>query len=343
MEIRRLDPGSEADIDRYLAVVGAAQARDVPGFPAPCRQDFAAGFSVPWPGAEHEYWLALEGEPAVGVLGLSMPTLDNLDNVDVLELCVDPEWRRRGVGRALFAHLVERVRAAGRSRVIGEAKRLLGDGPVTPGGAFAAAMGASTALTEVRRRLELDSVDQGALDSMLVAARGKADGYSLRRWVNAAPDELVDGIAALDSSFLGEAPTGDLVLELEKVDATRVRANDRGVEARGRRMYHVVACHDATGEVVAWTTLGLNHCPDHHAWQQITLVAPKHRGHRLGLWCKLDNLAWMRAHEPAVRTIDTWNAGVNDHMIAINEAMGFRPVDAWDSVQADVSGTTMAG
>lgn len=129
---------------------------------------------------------------------------------------------------------------------------------------------------------------------------------------------------------------GELVYEEEKIDAARVRAQEAAMLARGRRMYHVVACHDATGEVVAWTTVGLNHCPDDHGWQQITLVAPEHRGHRLGLWCKLDNLAQVRAREPGLRVLNTWNARQNGHMIAINEAMGFRAVDAWDAVQVAV-------
>ena len=34
--------------------------------------------------------------------------------------------------------------------------------------------------------------------------------------------------------------------------------------------------------------------------------------------------------------MDTWNAAVNDHMISINEAMGFRPVDGWNNFQLNL-------
>jgi GNAT superfamily N-acetyltransferase len=334
MEIRRFDPASAADVDRWLAVDAAGHAHDVPDFPEPCREDFSAGLVHPWPGTVHERWLALEGERAVGILDLGLPQLDNLENAEV-ELRVLPGERRRGVGRELYRRAVDVARGDGRRWLIGEVGRPLVDEPgvVAPGVGFAAAVGARTANTEVRRRVDLDSVDDSVLEAMLVGARAKAEGYSLRRWVGSAPEDVVDGIAALDSSFVGEAPMGDLVYEDEKVDAARIRANEASSRARGRRMYHVVACHDATGEVVAWTTVGLNHCPDDHGWQQITLVAPKHRGHRLGLWTKLDNLAQVREREPALRVLNTWNAQQNDHMIAINEAMGFRPVDAWDAVQ----------
>lgn len=75
---------------------------------------------------------------------------------------------------------------------------------------------------------------------------------------------------------------------------------------------------------------------DEHAWQQITIVDPAHRGHRLGLLVKLANLSFVLEKEPQLRTLDTWNAAVNDHMIGINEAIGFRAYDSWVSWQAEL-------
>ena len=59
--------------------------------------------------------------------------------------------------------------------------------------------------------------------------------------------------------------------------------------------------------------------------------------HRLGMIAKVVNLRTLRAQEPAVRMNDTFNAEVNAHMIAINEAMGFRAVDRWANWQASVA------
>ena len=103
--------------------------------------------------------------------------------------------------------------------------------------------------------------------------------------------------------------------------------------ARGERSYHAAVRHDATGALVAWTILGLEPTVADHAWQFLTVVDPAHRGHRLGLAVKLANLRYALGHEPALRAIDTWNAAANRHMIAINEALGFRPVDVWSKWQ----------
>ena len=50
-----------------------------------------------------------------------------------------------------------------------------------------------------------------------------------------------------------------------------------------------------------------------------------HRGHRLGLLLKTDMTALARARcSRRSPTIDTWNAESNDHMIGVNEALGYR-------------------
>jgi RimJ/RimL family protein N-acetyltransferase len=85
---------------------------------------------------------------------------------------------------------------------------------------------------------------------------------------------------------------------------------------------------DKSGRLVALTALGFERSSPWHAWQWITIVDPEHRGHRLGMVVKLENLRHAREHEPDLRVIDTGNAAVNDHMISINEAIGFRAVDA---------------
>ena len=63
-----------------------------------------------------------------------------------------------------------------------------------------------------------------------------------------------------------------------------------------------------------------------HVYQWGTLVRPAHRGHRLGLATKVHNLRRFQAGESGRSLLFTYNAEVNTHMIGVNEAMGFRPV-----------------
>jgi GNAT superfamily N-acetyltransferase len=170
--------------------------------------------------------------------------------------------------------------------------------------------------------------------SALVAP--EAPGYSAVYWRDQAPEEHLSDIGRLDGRLVTDAPMGDLVVEAPNIDAERMRDYEEVSVLRGERKYHTGIRHDATSALVAWTTLVVESTIPYHAWQNITIVDPEHRGHRLGMWTKVANLRYLMRHEPAVRTIDTWNAVVNAHMIAINEAVGFRPVDSWGMWQQEI-------
>lgn len=335
--IAAIDPDRPADVEASYQIELAARAADVPDLPPPCRYGHERGFHHPWPGDRTGHWLGYVDDEPAGTAELTLPTLDNTDNA-LISLAVHPRYRRRGVGRALLAHVTALAAKEGRQRVMTESVQALPGGPPRAGvgTAFGYAMGGHAALHEVRRRLDVSGVDWPSLDSLADRAWPRAQGYSLVRWRDRAPQEYVEDVAYLDGRLAADAPMGDLAWRPEKVDASRVRAGERVRAARGSRVYATGARHDATGRLVALTAITLEATIADHAWQQITLVEPGHRGHRLGLLIKIENLRYTLAEEPSLASVDTWNAAVNDHMISINEAVGFRPVDRWISWQRDV-------
>ena len=88
----------------------------------------------------------------------------------------------------------------------------------------------------------------------------------------------------------------------------------------------VTAAQAPDGHLVAYTDASTCVVGDGFAAQGDTLVAPAHRGHRLGLRVKLANLELLIGENPEVRAIETFNAADNRWMVAVNEAMGFVPV-----------------
>jgi GNAT superfamily N-acetyltransferase len=320
-----------ADPDQAFEINRAVNAHDLPDIPFAPRIDFLAMLHTPVPGYVTERHVALiDGDPA-GVLQLEFPQLDNLDNADV-SLRVRPECRRRGVGRALYAHALTRVREHGRKRIFGETVRR---NPA--GGAFATAVGAVPGLAETRSRLDLGTVDQGRLDDLRDASERHAADYRLVRWIGAVPDDLIDDLASLDGRLNLDAPMGDLEVEAEVVDAARIRAGEQMNRQRRRITINVGAVHVPTGRLAGWTQLAGALGITEQLWQQITIVDPDHRGHRLGLLIKIDNLAYAREHRPGLRVIDTFNASANEPMLAINRTLGFEPVDAWTQWQQRVA------
>ena len=126
-------------------------------------------------------------------------------------------------------------------------------------------------------------------------------------------------------------------------DADRVREQIDDVRERaGRRMYTLAALHDASGEMAAVTAVEAD--PDNPEWghQQLTAVTRPHRGHRLGLLVKTAMLDWLAEAEPRLERIVTGNAAVNQHMIAINEELGYELLEplaqSYEMAVADLAG-----
>jgi GNAT superfamily N-acetyltransferase len=94
--------------------------------------------------------------------------------------------------------------------------------------------------------------------------------------------------------------------------------------SRGDGLYRLVARHRDSGELAGHTIVAVESRRPAVARQHDTAVARAHRGHRLGVLLKTGMLLWLAEAEPQIETVDTHNAESNDHMIAVNEALGYR-------------------
>jgi RimJ/RimL family protein N-acetyltransferase len=79
------------------------------------------------------------------------------------------------------------------------------------------------------------------------------------------------------------------------------------------------------GPLVAFTDLQVPLAQPQRAHQGGTLVLREHRGHRLGALVKAAVLRELGETLPVVRRISTYNSEGNVPMVAVNEALGFRP------------------
>jgi GNAT superfamily N-acetyltransferase len=319
MDIRRLADLPPDYLDSYTAAV-----EDRPGPPV-----FHAGVERLLregpTGSTSEIWAALDGDTVVGGFGLFFSHTDNLHIGTVYELFVHPDHRRRGTGGALFTRAREAVREAGRSLVVGESPAY------GASRAFVAAMGCEIALPEARRTLDLRALDWDAVKAMAPAL----DGYRLERFTGPAPEESLPDYVLLMNG-MNDAPRGGDVQE-GRYDLDRVREMERIGEQVGSIDHGVLARRESDGAIAGLTRVAVRaDKADAWAHQGDTVVLPEHRGHRLGLALKVDNLRWLREREPHVEQVITWNATSNRHMLAINEAMGFRLLDEWETWQVSL-------
>jgi GNAT superfamily N-acetyltransferase len=315
MRIEQVDLTDTKKIRECFEVYLAAQRVDEPDGAWFTERPFGGWMTLGWDADPRELWLAADQDSAAGWYRLAMPARENLNQAG-LNLTVHPAERRRGLGLGLLRHAAGRAAAHGRAVLHGGAR--IG----SPGEAFARAAGAKPGLVEVQRVLDLGTLEKGKLGRLRGPAERAAAGYSLTSWAGPIPEEFIEQVAVLYNA-MADAPRDPEVVH-EEWDARRVRESVNDLRPRyGLRDYTVVARHDDTGDLAALTEMAVDPASPGWGFQMNTAVTRKHRGHRLGLLVKIAMMEWLATTEPQLERITTWNGQDNEHMIAINEAMGY--------------------
>ncbi|MGH3264211.1 MAG: GNAT family N-acetyltransferase [Trebonia sp.] len=317
--IIRLDRSDLATARAMYAVEAAAMRAADPQNPPWSEHVFTVrlttGQSPAFPPGEAWYVPGDAPGRVAGWYKLALPDLENRDRAET-DLMVHPAAQRRGLGTALLRHAAGRAAANDRAFLNG----------IVPQGSAAQAFfgkaGATFGVQDVMRVLDLDALPAGHLAACRDDAARAAAGYSVVTWAGRTPDEHLAGMAALFTT-MNDAPDRP-GWEPDVWDERRIRERlDARLEAYGSRGYVTAALCDATGEMAAMSELRVDADRPQWGWQGNTAVTRPHRGHRLGLLVKAAMLEFLAEAEPGVRKITTFNATVNDHMIAINEALGF--------------------
>lgn len=337
IEIGILDPLVPADVDGVLKTIELSMDEDVPDFPDDSKANFIVSLTRRYKSFKKHHLVArLDGE-IVGYANLHVPLLENRHLIEI-ELDVRPKFRRRGVGSALLAATERYAGDEDRTTLMVYIPDSIEGRPKLPqtGQGFAAKHGFEKKSQEIRRAADLTKVDDAALDELLAKSWTKAEGYELVQWSGHAPDDVVEGLAYLDSRLVTDAPMGDLSYEAPKTDVARIREREREGLLAGQLRVATVLRHKESGAVAGWTDIIANAGDESNAWQGITIVDPDHRGHRLGTILKIENHRLLLRHRPMMKTVTTWNAEVNDFMININEAVGYRACERWLALEKDL-------
>ncbi len=334
LQIRPVDPFDDASVDAWHTVYAAAERHGREELATPwALEELRVQLREPSRSRRSLLFLGeVEGVP-VAAGNVQLRLLDNLSQAQVF-VGTAPDQRRRGHASAMLAVLEQTARDHGRDLMVTETAwphELGPDGEGAPGLAFARVHGFSVGIGDVLRVLRLPVADALLADLAAQAAPHHA-AYTLRSWVGPVPDDLVQGWAELSASLMTEAPLGEMEREPEAVDIAALREGEELGRRQGRSKLNTVAL-DAEGAVVAYTDIALTVHEPTRAYQWGTLVRRADRGHRLGLAVKVANLALLQRETRGLETVVTWNAEVNDHMIGVNEQLGFEAAERLGELQ----------
>ena len=316
MKITPFGPDDAAAVKDWAALANAVHAVDAPWEDDVTLLRVEARFRVGWDGEPSSPYLATVDGTVVGGGTIATSDYDNL-HLAWFDVMVHPDHRRQGYGSQILAFLEDEVRRMGRTSV-----GIAGwESDATRG--FAARHGFEKKHQAINRRQYLADIDRTALDAEYDAALARAVDYVLERRMLPTPDDELAEIAEM-ASAINDAPTDDLDIEDEVFNADRMKAYEAACAFRQERAYRVVARHVPSGQLAGQTVVVVEGERPTRGHQHDTSVVSAHRGHRLGMLLKAEMLRWLAEVEPQLTQIDTFNAESNDHMIGVNELLGYR-------------------
>ena len=275
------------------------------------------------PGQWRAIFLARDRAGRLAGYGIAARNLKNTENAHIRwsEIAVKPEHRRRGLGRALLAHVVGSIEGQGDDLLlISETKDRMPSGD-----AFANSLGAKPGLPMKINQLDLSRVDRAKVSEW---SKAIPKGYRLERIDGTVPAKLVKAFIQA-SEGINDMPRGEIAFNDWKLTEEQIRQRESFFKQAGMTWWLLLAIDEKTGEGVGFTEVEFNPLDPHAIQQEGTAVVAAHRGHGIGLWLKAVMLERILAERPDSRFIRTGNANVNANMLAINTKLGF--VYAWQS------------
>ncbi|MCG2592235.1 GNAT family N-acetyltransferase [Ramlibacter sp. XY19] len=322
VEIRPFDPrsASRADWEALHAYRRQRAAEEFPDAPFLQDADFEHEAQRHLLFVLHHRFLALSAGEIVGniIFGVRRPGTEGYDAyapyVDIFG-GVLKQQRRRGVGRALFAHLHDFMVANGKS--LASIKVLFPDGH-----GFVAATGAQAKFRSVENHLAFGDVPWAQLPAW--RDRIETDHLPLR-WEMHVPRVPIARLAQLMAPFSNlsnQQPLGELEMPRIRYELAAFEAWYRELDLHGGEHY-LLLLKDGD-EVAAVCDANWDARVPGRVHQSFTAVAAPWRNQGVAQATKAAMLLLVRERRPEVTTFTTYNAQSNAPMLAVNRKLGFR-------------------
>lgn len=322
IEIRRFDePITEAALHEvHNAFDNVLIAEEDASFGTRRLEDTAARLSLSPDDHDLTRWLAFDSGDLIGESELYRDTEDVANAHMVwVEVRVHPDHRRRGLGTKLLLLGAEEAQHHDRRLVMAESNSML-----PSGAAFLESFGAEPGLEERVSQLLIDELDFDLMDEWIGRGRAQQDRFELfwlhGRW----PPDMLDNVVDL-AHVMNDAPMDDLEFNDQAFTPTHITSEEDEIFERDFTRITLAVKQRSDGRMVGYTQLFINPSFPDLGQQGDTGVHESARGNGLGKWLKAEVARYLVTEHPDITRFRTGNASSNEHMLAINEAMGFRP------------------
>lgn len=265
-------------------------------------------------------------EDATVAEGLAVVDYDLVHNLDLMatSINVTAAGRASGAETALFEAVAKRAAELGRSRLA------LGMPATAAPAPFVEQYGGKLTDTAIISTLDLTAIDREQYAAWAEPS-SKNGEYTLVGWTGRCPDELAESFCGVMDA-MADQPIGTFEYDWPKYTVDKLRFNEEQLERAGGRRYVQVALAP-DGTVAGFNSIGTY--PDEPECVEIwdTGVVRAHRGHGLGLRVKAAASLWLLEDRPGTRLVRTFNNDENRWMLAVNRALGYRPLTEYPSYE----------
>ncbi len=248
-----------------------------------------------------------------------------------IEVKVDPQQRRRGIGRAMYDDLLAAAGERDAKQLVAGVKESM-----TGGLEFARRQG----FTEVKRdwesRLDAEHFDFGAF----AEAPRRVVEAGLR--ITTLAEEIADDPSALERIYELDCDCGRDVPSTDPFTPLAFEDWRREVlESPNSTPDAFYLAVSPEGRYLGVSNLWRSLEDPSFIWQGLTGVRREARGKGIAMALKLRTVEYARDH--GIREIKTWNDQRNRPMLRINEAMGFVKQPAWIEMRKELRPGTNVG
>ncbi|MFB7667640.1 GNAT family N-acetyltransferase [Kitasatospora sp. NPDC056138] len=314
---------SAAELRAWYELAVTATAVDYPSAPVPPYDSYVQQLCQPtsYRGLQR-LWVARDDGRLVGIASAVFPTDENSERA-IITVRVSPRNRRRGVGTRLLQTMLPEIRSRGCQMIAGQTKA------GADGEKWTSALGFRTVVQRASHHLDVRSVDP---------ARWRvppAAGFRIQKWVDTAPDDLVQGFARARNA-IADSPTGEASYRHPDWTAERVRQYEARMREIGESHRYVVAIDERSGAVAGFTEIAVVPQQWSYCYQEDTAVLPEFRGLGLGRAIKASMMRWLTADLPRLEQVHTMTASENLHMIRVNAQLGYVTDHVVASVESEL-------